>query len=681
MSSYDEAPTNQPGSDDAQSLSARRARLRGSLAKSMPDPYANPGSTVTPPATAAGSTAEEPSQTSDLSAVKADAATSSETKTKELNLTAPKATKEIKGAQAPANGSSSEPHVVAQDPVQVTASVNDPTIVSPPSSVPDPGFSPAPGAPYSYGTAWTPSAPPATLPESNLGQGHIDLLTNIDQSMSICAMNLATLQKSTSEQTEVLEQLAETMRTQTFSELGLNLSSLMESLSAALEPMKAVGELVPSIDQLVSLLQAKEGSAPAEPKLTPEQLVMNLADRLSTGQIDPWTFKCAYMAVFPADHPADLLHRLVDLLGTQRLSGELFRAAYDAVQAAEPPPMVRTRVSTGGEADGSAPVVQVVQDDAMLAELESLRQAQQELQRRDQQREEELATHMSSKESEMNERWQEFTNRHEELVNTLKVRDERLQERETELAQQSQQLAAKDSENQVLKAQMEELREQTQEMVKELQKQMNETRQQQEEMKTSAPKPTPGFFDVAGGQAQQEQPQQQPPNLFDSGPARPLFQNQMNQHLAGKSQTETGPKETAVSGVAVGAAPVQPQPSPIGIEPQMPQPPAPPPPAPPPMPQLQAPAPPSNQAVPSTPPSGPISTQPMPRPPAAPNSFVPGSGSYGTGVRAQVFEVIVRQALAGAPWREICAGPMQVNNISPDEVEAEVKRRQALLKK
>jgi phosphoribosylaminoimidazole-succinocarboxamide synthase len=60
---------------------------------------------------------------------------------------------------------------------------------------------------------------------------------------------------------------------------------------------------------------------------------------------------------------------------------------------------------------------------------------------------------------------------------------------------------------------------------------------------------------------------------------------------------------------------------------------------------------------------------------------VGGPGSYGSGVRAQVFEVIVRQALAGAPWREICAGPMQVNNITPDEVEAEVKRRQALLKK
>jgi len=52
-----------------------------------------------------------------------------------------------------------------------------------------------------------------------------------------------------------------------------------------------------------------------------------------------------------------------------------------------------------------------------------------------------------------------------------------------------------------------------------------------------------------------------------------------------------------------------------------------------------------------------------------------GSGSYGSGVRAQVFEVIVRQAIAGAPWHEICAGPMQVNQITPDEVEEEVRRR------
>jgi hypothetical protein len=57
------------------------------------------------------------------------------------------------------------------------------------------------------------------------------------------------------------------------------------------------------------------------------------------------------------------------------------------------------------------------------------------------------------------------------------------------------------------------------------------------------------------------------------------------------------------------------------------------------------------------------------------DKFVPGAGSYGLGVRKQVFEIIVRQALAGAPWREICAGPMRVSGIRPEEVEAEVARR------
>lgn len=47
---------------------------------------------------------------------------------------------------------------------------------------------------------------------------------------------------------------------------------------------------------------------------------------------------------------------------------------------------------------------------------------------------------------------------------------------------------------------------------------------------------------------------------------------------------------------------------------------------------------------------------------------------YGIDVRKQVFEVIVRQALAGAPWRDICAGPMEVNNITPEEIEDEVRR-------
>ncbi len=58
--------------------------------------------------------------------------------------------------------------------------------------------------------------------------------------------------------------------------------------------------------------------------------------------------------------------------------------------------------------------------------------------------------------------------------------------------------------------------------------------------------------------------------------------------------------------------------------------------------------------------------------------FSSQSGSYGMGVRQQVFEVIVRQALNGAPWREICETPMKVNNITEEEVQAEIDRRMAL---
>jgi len=52
-----------------------------------------------------------------------------------------------------------------------------------------------------------------------------------------------------------------------------------------------------------------------------------------------------------------------------------------------------------------------------------------------------------------------------------------------------------------------------------------------------------------------------------------------------------------------------------------------------------------------------------------------GEGKYGAVVRAQVLEVVVRQAIAGAPWQEICRGPMQVNNITIEEVEEEVQKR------
>jgi hypothetical protein len=48
--------------------------------------------------------------------------------------------------------------------------------------------------------------------------------------------------------------------------------------------------------------------------------------------------------------------------------------------------------------------------------------------------------------------------------------------------------------------------------------------------------------------------------------------------------------------------------------------------------------------------------------------------------RQKVFELIIRQALSGAPWREIYSGIMQVNHISAGDVEAEVLRRQNELK-
>ena len=46
------------------------------------------------------------------------------------------------------------------------------------------------------------------------------------------------------------------------------------------------------------------------------------------------------------------------------------------------------------------------------------------------------------------------------------------------------------------------------------------------------------------------------------------------------------------------------------------------------------------------------------------------------GLRAQVFEVIVRQALQGFPWETLFKEPMQTHNIEPGEIEAEVERRQ-----
>ena len=189
-----------------------------------------------------------------------------------------------------------------------------------------------------------------------------ELVNSIDQSLNVCATNLAALQNLAGEQTEVLKGLSQTLQNQTLLEIGLNLNSLTESLTAALEPMKAIGELIPALDSLVTTLEGKEQDQ--NDKMSPEQLVTNLSDQLSAGLIDAWIFKCAYMAVYPADSPGDLLHRLVELLGSQRLSGDLFRAAYEAVQAAEPP--ARTSISAG------AGEISAIVDENIKAQLENL---------------------------------------------------------------------------------------------------------------------------------------------------------------------------------------------------------------------------------------------------------------------------------------------------------------------
>jgi hypothetical protein len=524
-------------------------------------------------------------------------------------------------------------------PVESTPSITP----MPPNVVPsaDVSMSSA-SADYVYGIQTSPSQQQAP---TQLQTQALEIMNNIDQAMGACAMNLSELQKIATEQTDALKGVAETLQNQSFFEIGLNLNSLMESLSAALEPMKAVGELVPAIDQLVAVMESREsggGSSSEEPsRLSREQLITSLAEQLSSGMIDPWTFKCAYMAVFPAEHPADLLHRLVDLLGTQRLSGDLFRAAYDAVQAADPPQRVSRQTSENGEQRT------MVQDETIIAQLDELKRTNEEfakrneeIQRKLESKDQEYNKVLTAKEQELqeaqellNSRWEEFNTRYDELTETLHKRDEVLQERESELAK-------KESENSMLRAQMEELSNQTKDMVADLQKQLSA------KPKEEAPK-QPGFFDVApGAQQNLQQGQAQPQQLFDAGPARPLFgQTEQQQQATSNPMEQLQPQ-------AAQAQLQQPQPQQQALQqPMTPQP-------------VQ---PQGNQAV--------------PRPAAPTTPFVSGAGSYGSGVRAQVFEVIVRQALAGAPWREICAGPMQVNNISPEEVETEVKRRQALLKK
>ncbi|MBN8659504.1 MAG: hypothetical protein J0M35_04020 [Candidatus Obscuribacter phosphatis] len=543
----------------------------------------------------------------------------------------------------------------------------------------------------------------------------LELLNSLDQQIGICSVNLSQIAKAANEQLELVRNLSETVQHQAFGEIGLSLNSLSESMSAALEPMKAVGELVPSIDTLVSTIASKDEGKKEEPALTPEQLVTSLADQLSKNLIDPWTFKCAYMAVFPSEQAADLLRKLVDLLGTQKLTGELFRAAYDAVQSAEAPPFSAS--SSVGSASGPSPNVvteiQYVPDETVIAQLDDLRRANDELKARMDQRELEFSELLQSKEQEvvetqemLNSRWEDFSNRYEQLSEMMRDRNEELIKKESELAKiqaekdlemakvQSE-IAIKDSEITQLKSQLEEMRDQTKDMVADLQRQLTSTKQAMEEAaRLAAPKPQTSFFDA---------PAQPANNLFSAEPSREqLFtpaENSTNVNMPAPNpipaQNISQPNPAAIVAPNSLSNPV-PNPMPNSVPNSVPQPGAG-------MGAVSAPnslavganavassglgsvaqtlAPTPDPVVPSTTPG--VSSQAIPRPQvAAPTTPLPNaSGRHGSGVRAQVFEVIVRQALAGAPWREICAGPMQVNGISPDEVESEVKRRQALLKK
>jgi hypothetical protein len=492
-----------------------------------------------------------------------------------------------------------------------------------------------------------PSDPPETL----------ELLHSIDQSMNACATNLARLQSLSSEQTDVLRAVASALQNQTLSQLGFNLNSLTDSLSAALEPMKAIGELVPAMDQLVTTLEGREAYPVAE-KMSPDHLVTSLADQLSAGLIDPWTFKCAYMAVFPDDHPADLLHRLVELLGTQRLSGDLFRAAYEAVQAAEPPAGGGTFSSHLASLDPS------LVDETIRKQLDQLQKSNEEIKKRQEEREAELTRVLETKDKELAELHEKMQGKYEEVSESIGKRED---EYRSLLESKDMELVEKESENNMLRAQMEELRSQTEDMVKDMQKQIADLKVAHEEsVANQPPKPVSSFFDNAPSPAR---------SLFDSGPQKTPFDQQ--QAAISAPQPQPAPMAQPLQPISQGGTtqPMQAMAPPAQAAHQMSSMPAP----------NGGGAPPSASpvvppAAPAPPPSPPAPPQ-RPQQSAATTPFNPGQGSYGSGVRAQVFEVIVRQALAGAPWREICAGPMQVNNITPDEVEAEVKRRQALLNK
>ena len=273
---------------------------------------------------------------------------------------------------------------------------------------------------------------------SEEGQGSaqaLELLSNIDHALSSCATHLASLQKVAGKQIDELKLIAETLQSHSFSEIGLNINTLMESFTAAIEPMKAIGELVPALDRLASASELKEYSV-TQPELTEKQMVANLADQLVAGIIDPWIFKSAYQAIFPDDDFIALLHRLGELLGEQQLSGELFQAAYDALQLTQS----RGAMSTGliNQVDNSRIDQQYDQglsEDINLGDQEemvdqpmgtasSTTEKEEELSRQLLEREEELSRQLLEREEELSrqllEREEELSRQLSEKIKSLK---------------------------------------------------------------------------------------------------------------------------------------------------------------------------------------------------------------------------------------------------------------------
>lgn len=538
------------------------------------------------------------------------------------------------------------------------------------------------------------SIPAGSANASDTQNNALVLLGSVESSLNVCAMNLSQLVKTASDQSEALINLRDLIQNQTFFEIGLNLNTLLDSLSAALEPMKAVGELVPSIDQLVATMETRgvmeSESSPG--KISADQLLMSLSNQLATGEIDPWTFKSAYMAVYPDDHPADLLHRLVELLGTQRLSGTLFRAAYDAVQIAEPPPR---SLGTGYGADEISG-----NDRELLGRIEELTQTNRELQelldgrsvdvsRKVEEVEEEYAEILASKEQELQEmqdtlslRIEEFNSRFEELESmaksskdALSTKEEEIKAKEEELKRKEEDNAQKASEISQLRTQLSELQDQFRDTVSDLQKQLTSVKQASADLAKASSAPA-----ASVAIQPQMQPQMQPqiqPQVQPQIQPQPMMQQPLQQSLPQpmlQQPEQAKPKPANSGGFFDSTQEMRQAQTQSQLNQQMDTFNS--------MSRMPASEPAYNQVSASRPSTGygaSPQTTPLPSGGGAGGGGM-GSGSYGNGVRAQVFEVIVRQALAGAPWREICAGPMQVNNISPDEVEAEVKKRQDMLR-